>query len=222
MRKIAFQKMDKLNFNANEAFKTLRTNILFSGREIKVMTVTCSTPNEGKTSVSFQLADSFAATNRKVLFVDADIRKSVMADRYKAEGSRLGLTHYLTGQKNMEEVINQTNINNMDIILAGPASSNPTELLEGALFKKLIEEQRSNYDYIIIDAPPLYSVIDAAIIARCTDGVILVVESGAISYKILQKVKCQLEKSRCRILGVVLNKMKTKDISYYGSYSEKH
>lgn len=222
MRKLVFRRKDQLDFKANEAFKTLRTNILFSGKDIKVITLTSSTPNEGKTSISFQLASSFAAADKKVLFVDADIRKSVIAGRYKVDGNAFGLTHYMTGQKNMEDVINQTDIKNMDIILAGPVSPNPTELLGGLLFQRLIESQRENYDYIIIDAPPIGSVIDAAIIAKNVDGAILVVESGVISYKMLQRVKDQMEKSECRILGVVLNKIDMKNDSYYGNYYGKY
>lgn len=222
MRKISFRRQEQLDFRSNEAFKTLRTNILFSGRDIKVLLLTSATPNEGKTSVSFHLAHSFAAADKKVLFMDADIRKSVIAGRYKVDGNAFGLTHFLSGQKNMEEVIDQTDIKNLDIILAGPVSPNPTELLGGILFERLVEAQRENYDYIIIDAPPLGSVIDAAIIAKYVDGAIIVVESGAISYKMLQRVKGQIEKSNCRLLGVVLNKIDMQKNSYYGNYYGKY
>ena len=90
------------------------------------------------------------------------------------------------------------------------------------MFAQLLEEQRDNYDYIIIDAPPLGSVIDAALIARYVDGAIIVVESAVISYKMLQRVKEQLEKSECRILGVVLNKVDMEHDAYYGNYYGKH
>lgn len=222
MRKVTFRRKDKLDFKSNEAFKTLRSNILFSGQDIKVLTLTSSTPNEGKTSVSFQLASSFAAAGNRVLFIDADIRKSVIVGRYKVDGNTFGLTHYMTGQKEMDDVICQTDIENMDIILAGPVSPNPTELLGGFLFADLLHVQRENYDYIIIDAPPLGSVIDAALIARCADGAIIVVESGVISYKMLQRVKDQLERSECRILGVVLNKVDMEHDAYYGNYYGKY
>lgn len=222
MRKIIFRKKDNLDFKANEAFKILRTNILFCGKDIKVLTLTSATPNEGKTSVSFQLASSFAASDKRVLFIDADVRKSVIAGRYKVEGNPFGLTHYMTGQKNMDDVICQTDIKDMDIILAGPVSPNPTELLGGPLFARLLEMQRENYDYIIIDAPPLGSVIDAALVARHADGSIIVVESGIISYKMAQRVKDQLKKSGCRILGAVLNKVDMEHDAYYGNYYGKY
>lgn len=222
MVQIKFRKRDKLDFKASEAFKTLRTNILFCGSDIKVICLTSSTPNEGKTSVSMQLATSFAEAGKRVLFVDADIRKSVIVGRYKVQGELLGLTHYMTGQKGLEEVIYATEQEELDIIFAGPVAPNPTELLGGEEFKELIESERDNYDYIIIDAPPLGSVIDAAIIAKHVDGAIIVVESCAISYKLAQSVKSQLEKSECRILGVVLNKMDLEKNGYYGSYYGKY
>ena len=155
MQKVLLRKHDKLDFRANEAFKTLRTNILFSGHDTRVITLTSSTPNEGKSSLSFQLAVSFAEADNRVLFIDADIRKSVLVGRYKAEGNKFGLTHYLSGQKTIDDVICNTDINNMDMIFAGPVSPNPTELLSGGLFADLIGMAREEYDYVIIDAPPL-------------------------------------------------------------------
>lgn len=222
MQKAVFRKRDKLDFRANEAFKTLRTNILFCGSEIKVITLTSSTPNEGKISVSFQMASSFADSGKKVLLVDADIRKSVIVGRYKVTGEIFGLTHYLTGQKNLDEAMYHTDVNNLDIIFAGPVCPNPSELLGGARFSKMIAVQREIYDYIIIDAPPLGSVIDAALIATCSDGAIMVIESGANSYKLAQRVKDQLDKSDCRILGVVLNKIDMQNDAYYGNYYGKY
>lgn len=218
MEKIIFRKHEKLDFKANEAFKTLRTNILFSGSDIKVITMTSSTPNEGKTSVSLQLAKSFAEAGKKVLLIDADIRKSVIIGRYKVTGEIRGLSHYLTGQSSLEDVIYATDIDNFYILFAGPVAPNPSELLESAQFEKIITSQREEFDYIIVDAPPLGSVIDAAIIAKHSDGAIMVVESGTISYKLAQRVKEQLEKSDCRILGVVLNKIDMEKNSYYGNY----
>lgn len=222
MTQIKFKKKDKLDFKASEAFKTLRTNILFCGSDVKVICLTSSTPNEGKTSVSMQLALSFAEAGKRVLFVDADIRRSVIVGRYKVQGELMGLTHYMTGQKDLEEVIYTTEQEGLDIIFAGPVAPNPTELLGGEEFQQMIESEREHYDYIIIDAPPLGSVIDAAIIAKYADGAIIIVESCAISYKLAQSVKHQLEKSECRILGVVLNKMDLEKNGYYGSYYGKY
>ncbi len=223
MEKITFKKPDELDYQAKEAFKALRTNILFCGDDIKTICVTSSIPGEGKTSVAMQIALSFADAGKRILFIDADIRRSVVAGRYKAEGEIFGLSHYMIGQRGMDEIIYQVGDTGMDIVFAGPTAPNPSELLEGPRFSRLLDVQREHYDYIIVDAPPLGSVIDAAIIAHLTDGAIIVVESCAVSYKMVQNVKRQLEKSECRILGVVLNKVyQDKNGYYYGDYYKRY
>ena len=205
--KVSFEKVKKLDFRSNEAYKTLRTNISFCGEDVKVIAFTSSTPNEGKSVVSLRLAEAFGEDNKKVLFIDADIRKSVLISRYGADQETRGMSHYLTGKASIEEVICETSIKNVDMIFTGPAAPNPSELLGNKKFERLISEVRQAYDYVILDCPPIGSVIDAAIVAKQCDGVIIVVESDNVSYKMVQKVKSQLEKSGCRILGAVLNKV---------------
>ena len=184
-------------------------------------------PDEGKSETAFALASSFGNIGKKVLLVDADIRKSVMVKRYEIKGNPNGLSQYLSGQKKLGEVIYHTNMENVDMILAGPYSPNPAELLEDELFKVLLENARELYDYIIIDTPPMLNLIDGAIIANQCDGAVIVVESGGISYRMAQKVKSQLEKSGCRILGAVLNRVGGEYGSgyykkYYGKYYKKY
>ena len=157
-----------------------------------------------------------AEDGKKVLYIDADIRKSVTVARYGVDIETKGLAHYLSGQKKLDEVIYQTNIDNFDIIFTGQVAPNPSELLGNAYFKKLIETKREEYDYIIIDCPPLGSVIDAAIVAKECDGAIIIIETDSASYKIVQRVKNQLEKSGVRILGAVLNKVEMGGKGYYG------
>ena len=101
-----------------------------------------------------------------------------------------------------------------------PYSPNPAELLEEKLFTSLLEYARGEFDYIMIDTPPMANLIDGAIVARQCDGAVMVIESGAISYKVEQRVKAQLEKSGCRILGVVLNKVDVRAQGYYGTYGK--
>ena len=103
----------------------------------------------------------------------------------------------------------------MDVILAGAVAPNPSELLGGVVFETLIETVKPEYDYLIIDSPPLGSVIDSALIAQKSNGAILVIEAGTTSYKLAQKVKEQLEKSGCRILGAILNKVEADRHGYY-------
>lgn len=208
----------ELDFRAKEAFKTLRTNIEFSGEDMQVIGITSATPNEGKSSVSFELAVSFAQAGKKTLLIDADLRKSVMKNKYKRGKIRYGLTNCLVGRKEMEEAICSTDVNGFYMIFSGPVPPNPSELLGNRKFERLIEEARKEYDMIIIDTPPVGSVIDAAVISKKCDGMVVVMESGAISYRFAKKIKEQLEVAEAKVLGVVLNKVDMSGKGYYGKY----
>ncbi|MCR4584352.1 MAG: CpsD/CapB family tyrosine-protein kinase [Lachnospiraceae bacterium] len=205
-----------------EAIKNLRTSILFSGVNTKIILMTSSFPNEGKSDVSFQLSRELGNISKKVLYLDADIRKSTLVSRYSVEGKIKGLSHYLSGQAPMDEVIYGTNYENMDIIFAGSLVPNPTELLETELMKEMLEKLREEYDYIIVDTPPLASMSDALIVGKWCDGSIIVIESGRVSYRIVQRVKQKLTDSGCKVLGAVLNKIDTTDYHYYGYYGKKY
>lgn len=213
---------NNLNFASNEAYKTLRTNIQFCGKDVKTICVTSCLPNEGKTAVSFQLARTIAESGKKVLFIDADLRKSVIISRLKIEKASYGLSQYLSGMNELDEVINKTSVPNVDIIFTGPIPPNPSEMLGSDTFKELIKAQREIYDYIIIDTPPLGIVIDSANVAQVCDGTLLVIEVNNISYKLAQKVLSQLEKGRCRVLGAVLNKIEGNRKGYYGKAYGKY
>ena len=210
----------KDDYNYNESIKTLRTNIQFCGSGIKVIMLTSSMPDEGKTDIAMSLVQSLAQIGKKSILVDADIRKSVLAARYQVQMEMFGLSQYLSGQKELDEIVYHTNLNNLDIIFAGPYSPNPAELLEERLFGQMLEVLKEYYDYVSIDTPPMANLIDGAIVARYCDGAIMVIESGVISYRLEQRVKSQLEKSGCRILGAVLNKVDIHDDRYYGRYGK--
>lgn len=205
-----------------EAIKTLRTNIQFAGMDIKTITVTSCYPNEGKSDIAFQLAKEIGNMNKKVLFVDADIRKSSMMNRYQVKSRVSGLSQYLSGQVGRNEIFYNTNFPNLDIVFSGPMAPNPSELLEQESFEALMQFERSFYDYVIVDTPPIGSLIDAAVVAKQCDGAILVIESGAVSRKVAEKAKDQLEKSGCRVLGAVLNKVDMRRDRYYSKYSSKY
>jgi capsular exopolysaccharide synthesis family protein len=222
MQSIKFENIIKMDFQTHEAFNLLRANILFCGKDIKTICITSCSPDEGKSSVSYRLAMSLAEDGKKVLFIDADLRKSVMVGRLKVDQAVYGLTHYLSGMKTLDEVLNQTNIENFDVILAGPVPPNPSELLGSDICKNLIQTKRKEYDYIIIDTPPLGLVVDSASVAEHCDGAILVVESKKVSYKLAQQVVKQLERGNCKLLGVILNKVIMKNKSYYGKYYHKY
>ena len=160
----------QLEYSENESYKSLRTNLFFCGEEKKTIAVTSCTPNEGKSTVSLNLAMSLADSGKKVLFIDADLRKSVLIGRTEVEEEIKGLSHFLSYQAAVDEVIFATNIPRFHIIYAGAVPPNPAELLGGTYFKQLLTAVRKLYDYVIIDTPPLGSVIDGAVIADECDG----------------------------------------------------
>lgn len=222
MQSINFEHVEEFDFRSNEAYNSLRTNIQFCGSNIKTICITSCTPGEGKTVVSFHLASSMAEGGKKVLYIDGDLRKSVLIGRLKVDKAVIGLSNYLSGMNTLEEVLYQTNIENLDIIFTGPVPPNPSDLLGSDTFKDLLSDMRNQYDYVIIDTPPLGAVIDSANVAKNCDGTILVVQANAISYKFAQKVVKQIEKSNGRILGAILNKVDLKHKGYYNKHYGKY
>lgn len=221
--KIVFHNLEELNYGRREAFNSLQTNLQFCGADLKTLVFTSCCPNEGKSTVTFELARSMAENGKKVVLVDADLRKSVMLGRYKAQAMQkrvAGLSHYLSKQAKINDILCETSIPGFHVILTGPLSPNPTELLSGPLFAELLELLRVSYDMVIIDSPPLGSVIDAAVIAPHCDGAVLIIESNATSHRMAVNVKKQLEMADCKILGAVLNKVKLEKTRYYKYYKE--
>ena len=172
---------EKRDYQYEEAMKTLRTNIQFSGNGLKVIMLTSAMPDEGKSETSFQLAISMAQTEGRVLFIDADIRKSVLVSRFGGGQQIYGLTQYLTGQRPLGEVLYHTNLPNLDIIFSGPMAPNPAELLSEDAFSKLIAWARNEYDTIIIDTPPLGMDIMGGLVG-CTITVLLLPFVGTAIY----------------------------------------
>lgn len=218
MEMIQIKQKTKLDFRSNESFKALRTNIQFCGADVKVIGITSCRPSEGKSSVSMSLAISFAEAGKKVLLLDADMRKSVLVGRYKIGRGMDGLSHFLSKQARLEEVVCHTDIPNFNMILAGQSPPNPAELLGSNRFKDVITHLRGSYDYIIIDNAPLGSVIDAAVVAQVCDGMVLAIEANQISRKFAKHVVAQIQRTECPILGAILNKVDVKKTSAYGGY----
>ncbi len=209
----------KTDYFYNEAMKTLRTNIQFAGRNLQCLLFTSCFPNEGKSDITFQLAREMGNIGKKVLFLDADIRKSNIVSRYQVHQQVKGLSQFLSGQAEGWDPCYETNYPNMDIIFSGLVTPNPSELLEDAAFGELIKNLRKKYDYILIDTPPIGSIIDAAIIAKQCDGAVLVVESESVGYRYAQRAKEQIERAGCKVLGAVLNKVDVSSGKYYSKYS---
>lgn len=216
--KVTMKDPKKSDYFYEESIKTLRTNIQFSSKQVKVVLFTSCYPNEGKSDIAFSLSLEMGKAGKRVLLMDADIRKSNFIKRYSVNQTIQGLSQYLSGQVERQWITYQTNFPNVDMIFAGPLAPNPSELLSDPAFGELLEEKRKEYDYIFIDTPPIGNMIDAAIVAEKSDGAVLVIESEAVSYTVAQKSLDQLERSGCKILGAVLNKVDMKKDKYYSSY----
>jgi len=212
--------VNEISEPVEEALRTIRSNIQFcsADKTIKTICLTSCIPNEGKSMTSINLAVSMADAEKKVLYIDADMRKPRF---YKNVNLKLnvGLSNYLSGLADADEVISKTNIKNLDLVLCGPKPPNPAELIGGRRFGMLLERLKDRYDYIIIDTPPLGSMIDAAIVASKTDGTIILIEYKAIEVEKARKVKEQLEKANANIIGIVLNKVPKKEMKDYYQYN---
>lgn len=200
-----------------EYYNSIRTNIQFSGRDLKVITLTSAQPGEGKSTTSVNLAISFARAGFRTLLIDADTRNSVMSGTFKSNEGYQGLTSFLSGNAELSDVICDTSIDNLMILPAGQVPPNPTSLIQNDNFKAMIDTVRGLYDYVIIDTPPLGLVIDAAILAHHSDASLLVTKAGADKRRTITKLKEQLEQSGSVFLGVILNKYDI-HLDKYGSY----
>lgn len=200
-----------------EAINILRGNLQLSAYNLKVICVTSALKHEGKSSIAFHLARSFASLSKKTLYIDCDIRNSVTVSRYHVGGRIMGLTEYLCGGVSLASVICNSGNPYMDMIFTGAIAPNPSELLSGPVFEQMMKELREQYDYIIVDCPPINPVIDGMIIAKQCEGTVFVVESEVTDRKQSMKAKKSLEYAGVKILGVVLNKVQVKNNRYgYG------
>jgi capsular exopolysaccharide family len=212
--------IDDDNKILDEAYKILRANILFSavGKKLKTIALVSYSPSEGKTTTSINLSIAMAKAEMNVLYVDADLRKSII---YKdlPDTKLSGLSEYLLGEANISDIINKTSLNHFSYVNCGKQSNNSAELLSSDRFDRFLKDVEGLFDIIIIDTPPLGSVVDGRIIASKTDQTIIVIEANRIKSKNVIDMKKQLLASNAQILGVVLNKINKTDYKgYYGSY----
>lgn len=202
-----------------EQFRTIRTNIRFSimDGQVKTILVTSSSAGEGKSTNVANLAVVYAQEGKKVLIVDADMRKPSIHSIFGIDNVD-GLSTVLSMQGEVAEAIQETPIVGLSILPSGPVPPNPMELLSSAMFHKLVKLLRDEYDIVLFDAPPIMAVADAQMLANECDGTLLIVMSGVAHKENVLKAKNLLLNSKAKILGAVLNRcsLSKKELLYYG------
>lgn len=215
----------KLVTNANpssvisEQFRTLRTNISFSSSdtEIRSLVFTSGSPGEGKSTIAANTAVVFAQEGKRVLLVDADMRKPTVHYTFHMTNTT-GLSNLLTRQAALEDVVKVSDQENLNIITCGPIPPNPSELLGSRTMDAVLMEMLRAFDVVIFDAPPVLAVTDAQIMANKVDGTILVLNTAKTEKDALTKSKEALVKSNANVIGVVMNNYIYDNDAYYYQY----
>jgi len=202
---------------ASESYRTLRSNIQFSnfGRNLKIIVITSANPNEGKSEVSLNLTASLAQQGKKVILIDADMRKPTQ-HKLIDKRNNTGLSKLILGEIS-EDAVSHLNVNDVkfDVLTSGPVPPNPSEMLVSSTMEDILNSCIDNYDYIIVDTPPLLAATDAQIMARVADATLLVVDMQISKRKQIIEAKKRLNNVGARLLGVVANKLETNENSYY-------
>ncbi len=198
---------DNSPFPIKEAFKTLRTNVMFSlpGAGSKCIGITSANRGEGKSSVSIQLALSFAQINKKVIIIDCDMRLPTISSKLGLDPGK-GLSDYLV-RSNDDEKLNIIHLDDkgIDVVTSGKIPPDPTALLESDNMKKLIEKLKEEYDYIIVDFPPIIVVTDAVILADKIDGYLVVIRQNVSEFAKIDETLKQMEFANANLIGFVYN-----------------
>lgn len=209
--------------NIAEQYRTIRTNLKFSfiDPNFKVLAFVSSAPSEGKSTVSANMAVTWAEEGKKVLLVDADLRRPTV-HRTFGVSNKQGLSTIITAQTqeiNISQIIDKTRVPGLNVLTSGPIPPNPAELLNSDRFKHLLSFLKQKYDFIILDAPPVNMVTDGQIIAAAADGVALVVPQGIATKDGVEHAVSMLKKVNANILGAIMNRYSIKESeTYYGGY----
>ena len=185
-------------------------------KKYKTLVVTSANPGEGKTTVSSNLALVLSQGEKKVLLIDCDMRRPSIHKRFKSTNKN-GITDLLVGNKNIGSVINKFS-NNLDVITSGSIPPNPAEMLDSKAMTMFIDSMKSEYDYIVIDTPPVQAVADAQILSTKADGVLFVVKAEETKKDVVMDSISKLKNVNANIIGTILNGMQNKNEKYYYSY----
>lgn len=223
IRKITVTKPPVMDYFCTESINTICTNLTFAGKDIKTIMLTSCTGSEGKSTMAARITISMAKRGKRTLLIDADLRRSVTAGALglRCDGKMYGLAHLLAGQKQIGDVLYETNIPNVFVIPIGREVTNPIALFNSPYFEELIKELQNYFDFIIIDTPPVGIVIDAADIARVCDGSVIVIEYGKRHRHEVQDAVAQMKRTGTPVLGCIIDKVSVTTLNekkYYNSH----
>lgn len=224
METITLEEQQELSPIMKDVYRRVRTNIELTGLENRIICVTSCLKDDGKSTVTYELARSFADKSKSVLLVDADMRNSHMISRLGIHGKLPGLSQFLSGQVKLDQVVYKTTVPDFYFLPTGKFPSAPTELLSKQRFHNMIEKLRETFDYVFFDTPPIGAVVDVIVIAQECDGSILVISADKISRRVVADYTSQLSQANDNLLGVILNKvdMKSKRYGYGYGYGRKY
>ncbi|SMF92173.1 capsular exopolysaccharide family [Paenibacillus uliginis N3/975] len=193
----------------SEVYRLLRTKIQFSSKdeELRIVMVTSSQAGEGKTTTTSNLAVTYAQEGKKVLLIDADMRKPSL-HRIFSQLNHQGLSTLLTGHTSVQDAIQETTVSHLSLLPSGPVPANPSELMDSTAMRELLEQLKQQYDVILMDTPSVLAVSDSVIVSALCDGVVMVVAAGKVKKDHLKKAKEQLDHANARMLGIVLNRVR--------------
>lgn len=203
--KKAYLLTQKLSFAAQEAYRSLRTNVMFAlpGNECKCIGVTSPTPGDGKSTTAANLAISLAQIGKKVILIDCDMRLPTIGAKFRVK-SVPGLSDFLVGQAKIEDCVRSVETCTVHILPSGNIPPDPTGLLEARQLENLFGALRGIYEYIIVDLPPVTSVPDAVILSKYLDGFLLAIKEKHTEHRAIKEMLRQLEMADAKIIGFVL------------------
>ena len=224
MKRATIKKFRENDYATAEALNTICSNLIFAGPEYKKILVTSCTAGEGKSYMTMQMMRNLTGRGLRVLVIDADLRRSMLTSTYgiAMEGDNYGLAHYLAGYCVLDEAIYETNVGDACIMPAGRTVANPIPLVTSQRFHDMLDELADQFDYVIVDTPPVGLVVDAAEIARFCHGTLFVVRYNKTPRRDLQQAKQQIQRSGCPILGCIINQVDFSSVSSKNYYNKSH